>query len=74
MRGESAYVALATAMTTRTPACLNDDRFTADEYSAADEIEMRETCTMCPLRSLCDAYATEGRPAAGFWAGRKRGN
>lgn len=73
MRGQAAYDALAEAMATRAPLCLDDDRFTTDEYSAGDEIEMRETCTLCPLRSLCDAYATEGRPAAGFWAGRKRG-
>jgi hypothetical protein len=73
MRGQAAFEALTDAIRTREPLCLNDDRFTADEYSAADEIEMRETCILCPLRSLCDAYATEGRPAAGFWAGRKRG-
>jgi len=73
VRGEAAWAALQEAMSEREPLCLSDPRYIADEHSPGDLIEMTETCTMCPLRSLCDAYATEGRVMAGFWAGRLRG-
>lgn len=72
MRGQAAWEALQDAMLTNPPLCLNDARFTADELTPGDEIEMRETCGLCPLRSACETYAREGRPTAGFWAGRKR--
>ncbi|MFF2495844.1 WhiB family transcriptional regulator [Agromyces sp. NPDC058064] len=73
MRGEAAWTALQEAMQRTEPLCLNDPRFVADQLSQPDAIECRELCTMCPLRAACEAYAQEGRPAAGFWAGRKRG-
>jgi len=73
MRGDAAYRALVEAMETTRPLCLNDDRFTADELSPGDRIELTETCRLCPLRAACEAYSNEGKPAAGFWAGRKRG-
>lgn len=72
MRGAAAYAALLEAMEHTKPLCLNDDRFTADELKPGDVIELTETCTLCPLRAACENYAREGRPAAGFWAGRKR--
>ena len=72
MRGQAAWEALQEAMTHTPPLCLNDDRFTADDLEPGDVIELTETCTLCPLRAACEAYAREGRPAAGFWAGRKR--
>lgn len=72
MRGQAAWEALQEAIETTPPLCLNDPRFTADDPTPGDVIEMTETCTLCPLRAACENYAREGRPAAGFWAGRKR--
>lgn len=74
MRGAAAWDALQAAMQRNPPLCTGDDRFVVDELSPADEIECRELCNMCPLRAACAAFAQEGRPAGGFWAGRKRGN
>lgn len=73
MRGQAAWEALQDAMLTTPPLCLNDPRFTADELTPGDVIELAETCTLCPLRAACEAYAIDGRPAGGFWAGRMRG-
>jgi len=72
MRGEAAWSALQEAMHRTEPLCLHDPRFIADEVSPGDEIEMTETCTLCPLRAACENYAREGKPTAGFWAGRQR--
>lgn len=72
MRGEAAWEALQTAIQTTRPLCLNDERFTADELTPGDTIELTELCTLCPLRDACALYAREGRPQGGFWAGRKR--
>jgi hypothetical protein len=72
MKGAAAYAALVQAMEHTAPLCLGDDRFVQDQLEAADEIELRETCTLCPLRSVCDAAAKECRFRAGFWAGRQR--
>lgn len=72
MRGAAAWTALQEAMQETRPLCLNDPRYIADDNTPGDLIEMRETCDLCPLRAACELYAREGRPAAGFWAGRTR--
>lgn len=71
MRGAAAWEALQEAMTHDKPLCLDEDRFTSDEVSAGDEIEMTELCSMCPVRAACDLFARESR-SPGWWAGRRR--
>ena len=52
MRGQAAWDALQEAMTHTDPLCAGQDRFTADEATPGEEIEMRETCGLCPLSQL----------------------
>lgn len=72
MRGDAAFAALQEAMQTTHPLCRDDERFVSDDLTPGDLIELTETCTLCPLRAACALYAREGRPQAGFWAGRRR--
>lgn len=70
--GAAEYAALTDALTeTRVP-CEDDRRYLLDknDIDSGDLIQMRARCRTCPLRALCDAYATVARPPAGMWAGR----
>ncbi|WP_282826944.1 WhiB family transcriptional regulator [Gulosibacter sediminis] len=53
------------------PACLADDRFTADNAPVGD---LAPICAGCPLTPFCEAYALAARPSAGVWAGRRYGS
>lgn len=69
MRGAIEYAALLAAMNTGQPACRDDERYVQDNPTPGDQIEMRETCSMCPLLAHCTAYRRAGRPTGGTWAG-----
>ncbi len=71
--GGSEYEALSTAMLSHSPACQNDDRFTADALRPQEVREMRDTCRACPLIVHCRSYANaipRGVAFAGFWGGQ----
>lgn len=57
------------------PACEGDDTFIADRGTllAPDLSRMRLVCSRCPLYALCDDYARNAKPDAGFWAGTAYG-
>lgn len=67
---------LAEAMDETTPACAGDERFTSDAARADDGLTraLLRVCWRCPLLEACEQYATETKPAAGFWAGKWRGS
>lgn len=66
-----AWERLTNAIEHKQPACLGDDRYTADahELSIEDRAVMRAICAACPLIQLCTDYATIDKPAAGWWPG-----
>lgn len=69
MRGALEFRVLQSAMEKSPPACLGQDRYTDDNPSPGDRIEMRETCNLCPLMAQCLTYRRVGRPEGGTWAG-----
>ena len=72
---EEALAGINEAMAALAPVCAGDPRFTSDA-SRGDrriESELFETCRGCPLLEACDSFAEATRPAAGYWAGRWRG-
>lgn len=52
------------------PACQDDDRFILDDQPAHT---LTYLCDVCPLVTLCHAYAEANRPAGGIWAGKRYG-
>lgn len=72
MKGQQAFDNLQAAMRDKDPACLDDDRFIADELSYPDAVMMRGICRTCPVINRCAEYAPYAE--AGFWAGAQRGS
>lgn len=70
VRGEAEYNALLDALTTYTPPCTDDDRYTADDIDDATRVELVTGCDLCRISDLCRAYASKARPTGGIWAGR----
>jgi len=70
-QGIAEYQALAKAMWSADPACLNDPRYIAepDELDDSALADMRRLCRSCPLAEYCIAYAQTAKPRAGMWAG-----
>ncbi len=66
------YTSLQTALIDITPPCSNDPRYLAgrEELTSPTRMQMIARCRSCPVRDLCDQYATAARPEAGMWAGR----
>lgn len=69
---DAAYTALQTALIDITPPCSNDPRYIAnrEELTSDTRMQMIAGCRSCPVRDLCEQYATTARPEAGMWAGR----
>ncbi|MBP1325311.1 hypothetical protein JOF28_000543 [Leucobacter exalbidus] len=66
---------LVEAMSSNRPRCLGDERFTNDVARGDGTAEgaMFAKCFSCPLLAVCEEYADQTKPAAGYWAGRWRG-
>ncbi len=71
VKGEEEYRALARALDTHTPRCIDDERFIAEDLERVEVTRLGLTvCNPCPIKALCAAYATKARPPAGIWAGK----
>ena len=68
-RGDREWDALAVHLRTYTPPCDGDVRFTIDSPTDRDKEDMARKCANCPLRALCDSYATATKPPGTYWAG-----
>lgn len=59
------------AMGEQDPACLGDQRFTADKpRGPRGSSPLAEVCAQCPLFEACGQYADAIGPVTGFWAGQ----
>jgi|GEM_PF-1116052 len=71
-RGEAEWAALSQGLQETRPACEGVPGFIADRYSVSEAHRLAETCSRCPVLSLCAAFAEASRPTSGFWAGSGR--
>lgn len=69
VKGSREYDALQNALRTTKPACDGIDEFTADKISPDTASMLATICATCPVRALCAAFAANGKPGSGFWAG-----
>lgn len=66
--GQKEYASLMDALLENTALCDGDDRFIMDDSNAA---LLMQTCTHCPVLTLCRTYAETVRPEGGVWAGKR---
>jgi hypothetical protein len=71
----TAWADLQRALTTTTPLCEGDDRFTDDGRDDANNADLRPICAECPVLVECAAYARSAprHTLTGYWGGRRRG-
>lgn len=69
MSAGTAWQALQDALSLAEPACMGDDRFTADD--GAHDAALREICAGCPVREQCRDFAKVAprNQSWGFWGG-----
>lgn len=72
MTPDDAWTALDSALRRYSPPCAGLDVFTADRRTDDERALCASICMKCPIRDLCDAYATAARVEGGYWAGADR--